>query len=142
MANLRPHLFGPSGSREVLLRPARDLFERRQQGTARVGELIGDGDGRSGVDGAGGEPHVAQLTESVGEHRVADAFDRAREDTEPDWAAAERPEYHPGPAPAEEVERAHERRVGASTRFGVDRRLWFRSSFHGIPLALSPLLVS
>src|SRR6266700_8428614 len=90
MANLRPHLFGPSGSREVLLRPARDLFERRQQGTARVGELIGDGDGRSGVDGAGSEPHVAQLTESVGEHRVADAFDRAREDTEPDWAAAER----------------------------------------------------
>src|SRR6266511_217391 len=48
------------GRGEVLLGPSADLFERRQQGTPGVGELVGDGDRRPLVDAAGGEPRVAQ----------------------------------------------------------------------------------
>ena len=77
------------GRGEVFLGPAGDLFERGQQRPACVGELVGDGNGWSVVDGAGGEPDVAELGESVGEHRVADAVDGARDGTETRWAAAQ-----------------------------------------------------
>src|SRR5215212_4122921 len=48
---------------KVPLGPAGDLFERGQQGAARVGEGVGDRQGRSLGDGAADQARVAQLTE-------------------------------------------------------------------------------
>jgi hypothetical protein len=71
----------------VLFGPAGDLFgSAGSRGTARVGELVGDGDGRPLLDCASGEPHVAELAQPFGEHRVADAFDGAGEGAELDAA--------------------------------------------------------
>jgi len=88
----------------MLLGPAADLLERRQQGAARVGELVDDGDGWPFIDGSADKPRVGQLAEPIGKHRVADAFDCTGERTKAARAAAQRPQHDPGPTLAEELE--------------------------------------
>ena len=50
---------------EVLLRPERDLLERGQQRLAAVGQGVGDGEGRSLVDGSGDEARRGEVGEPV-----------------------------------------------------------------------------
>ena len=118
--------------REILLGPTADLFERREQGTACVGQLVRDGDGRPIIDAAGGEPNVAERAQSIGEHRVADPFDSAGEGTEPYWSTAQRRQHHSGPALPEKVERTRERRVAADASLSVKRRLRLARGLHEV----------
>lgn len=82
---------------ELFLGPAGDLCERTEQRPACVRELVGDGDGWSVVDRACREPDVAELGESVGEHRVTDAVDCARDGTESGLRRPRRPLDAPFP---------------------------------------------
>src|SRR5207247_3409477 len=90
-----------------------------------------DGKGRPLRDGAGGQSRVAELAEPVGEHRVADPLDGAGESAEADWPTAQGPQHHPGPPLAEQLERTHQRSVGAPARFGVEARLPSSRAAHG-----------
>jgi hypothetical protein len=139
LAELTDRLVG-CGCGEVLLGPAADLVERRQQRAPRFGQRVGDGDGRPFVDVARDEPGVTERAESVGEHRVADSVDGTSEGAEARRPAAQRAEDDPGPALAQEVERADERRVAAGALLGVDRRAALRRCAHGNKLATSTLL--
>src|ERR671914_749688 len=51
--------------REMLLRPDRDLLERREQGLAAVGDEIGDRDRRSVFDGPRDQPGGSELGEPI-----------------------------------------------------------------------------
>jgi hypothetical protein len=50
---------------EVLLRPERDLLERGQERLAAVGQGVGDGKGRSLVDGPGDEARRGEVGQPV-----------------------------------------------------------------------------
>jgi hypothetical protein len=50
---------------EVLLRPERDLLERGQQRLTALGQGVGDGEGRSLVDGPGDETRGGEVREPV-----------------------------------------------------------------------------
>ena len=113
----------------MFLGPAADLCERRQQGSARVGERVGHRERRSLPDRAGDESGIGQLAEPVGEHRIADPLDGTGERAEAGRPAAQRPEHHPGPALAEQVERTHQRPVRAAAGLGVQTR--YRSGGRG-----------
>ena len=120
---------------KVIFGPAADLCEGGQQGSARVGQGVGDGERRPIRDGAGDEARVGELGEPTGEHRVADPLDGARERAEPGRPTAQRSQHHARPALAEQIERAHQRPVGAPARLGVQTRKLPGRSAHGIILA-------
>ena len=63
--SLERALLGPIGGRKVVYCLAADLFERRQQGTACVRQLVGDRDGRALIDGARDEPGIRQRAEPI-----------------------------------------------------------------------------
>lgn len=102
----------------MFLRPTRDQFERREESATGVREAVGDGERWALSDGPGYESRIDEFAETLGEHRVADPVDGARERAEPCRPASQCSEHHSRPALSKEVERAYESgiRAGALVR--------------------------
>src|SRR5215813_1891746 len=104
--------------RQVFLGPAGDLVKCRQERLAAVGQSVGNGDGRAGLDCACDQTRSGKLSEPLREDTVGDRSDRARELPETRRPVAQDPEDHRVPALAEEAERPRERGVAAFAGFG------------------------
>src|SRR4051794_7541840 len=118
--------------RQMVLRPAADLRERRDQSLPRVRERVFDRDGRALVDRSGDQAGFDQVAQTRGEHRVADSLDRPGKLAEAGWTLAEVAEDDAGPASPEQVERADQRRVAARAGFGGTRSSSFRLRGHAV----------
>ena len=96
----------------MLLRPASDLLERREEGSARLGEAVGDRKGWTFRDGSRDESFPAQLAETLRQHGIADPVDGPGDSPEPRRAPPQGRQNHAGPPLAEEVEGSDQRGVG------------------------------
>src|SRR3954452_6675031 len=105
---------------EVIACPEGDLFERRHERTATIGQSVGDGDRWPFVDGARDEPAGGKVGQPVREHGVADPVDGPRQFPKTGGAGAQVPQNHGIPSFAEELEGARERLGAGHARVDGD----------------------
>ena len=98
-------------------------------------QRVGHGHRRALADGPRHEAGRGQLGQALGEHRVADPVDRARQLAEARGPGAKAPEHDAGPALAQHGEAAGERDVGAAAAGHVVLRRAWRRCGHGSMLA-------
>ena len=95
--------------------PPGDLLERREQRASGGGQAVPHRHRRTLRDGPGHQSRRGELGETFGEDGVADPIDGPGQRPESPRPAAEGAQHHAGPPLAEEIERSHQRRIGAGT---------------------------
>ena len=126
-----PRLTG-HGAGQMPPGPPGDLLERREQRATGGGQAVPHLHRRTLRHGPGHQSCRGEFGETVGQDGVADPIDGSSQRPEPPRPAAEGAQHHAGPPLAEEIERSHQRRIGAGTFVSGPVPLRSNRRLHGL----------